>query len=271
MSLRVRMLLAALLLIVLPVCACASMPELHGYDKNEQEYIYVTFGRYPTGKNGEVEPVIWRILGTGMPGEGDIINQSNLPPKGYKKIPNVDTISEENADVYCLMTQSIIDVLLYHPTRDEQDGPALDYVDSLIYDTLNTDVISTLFTAEEQAVLVPMPERGLLGLPSRKGELYALEYGFANEDFCKSVRRSARGTPYAYAKGLKRVAGNSWYWTTDWRAPGRRWIVGDDGHISVSGVNREGGVRPICYVHMNRLTCSGGTGTLENPYVLSAP
>ena len=82
-------------------------------------------------------------------------------------------------------------------------------------------------------------------------------------------RRCTTGTPYAFAQGLRRINDKSWYWTTDWRAPGRRWIVGDNGHISVSGLDREGGIRPICYVKTDMLAIAGGEGTLENPYVLT--
>lgn len=248
--------------------AMADMPRLHGYSQSGPHYQYVTFGTYPSGKNAEVQPVIWRVLGQGMPGKEDVINASNVPEKHAPKVPRQDSISEENADVYCLMTEYIIDFLLYNAVRDDQEGLALDYVDSLLYDTLNGEVLSTLFTQKEQDVLLFMPERGLIAPPSRFGELFREDYGFPSEDFCKSENRHTVGTSYAYRKGLKHVKGYSWYWTSDWRAPGRRWIVADDGHISVSGVNREGGVRLICYVHTNRLDCEGGRGTLEDPYRL---
>ena len=138
-----------------------------------------------------------------------------------------------------------------------------------MYRTLNGSFLSRLFTPEEQSVLILMPRRGRLSLPSRKGELFREDYGFPSEDFVVSKMRRAKGTPYAYKQGLKRISGYSWYFTTDWRRFGARWIVGDNGHISVSGVDRRGGVRPICYVHTDRLVVKSGTGTLEDPFVLT--
>ena len=264
-----KMLACFLLLLSLASAACAQdKPLLRGYDPDTRTYQYVTFGVYPYGENGERAPVLWRVLGWGVPAQDDVISRGNYPPRKEKKAANADILTPENDDIVLLMTESIIDMLLYHPERDETDGPGLDYADSQIRSTLCTDVLNALFTAQEQAALVEMPGRGLLSLPSRRGELFSRAYGFVEEDFVALSARSASGTPYAYAKGLRRINGRSWYWTTDWRAPGRRWIVGDNGHISVSGLDRLGGIRPICYVRTGMLTIAGGDGTLENPYQL---
>lgn len=250
--------------------AQADMPALRGFEKETKpQYQYVTFGTYPQGKNAEVEPVLWRILGPGMPGEGDVINESNCPNRDAVLEVNGDPFTHDTQDVYVLMTEYIIDFIRYHDKKDKNGHP-LNYVDSMMHTTLNSDVINLLFTAEEQSTLVPMPERGLLGLPTRKGELHRVDYGFVNKDFTHWPLRVTIGTPYAYAKGLRMIEGHSWYFTTDWRRYGYRWIVGDDGHISVSGVDREGGIRPVCYVHTDMLDCVGGDGTLENPYQLIA-
>ena len=270
MSFR-RILPVFLILLLLASAALAQAPELRGYDKEQKNsYLYVTFGQYPYSKEGETAPVIWRVLGPGVPGTDDVINAANAPGRKDEKYANIDTdIPQDMQDVYCLMTEYIIDVVLYHDKKDVVDGPALDYVDTIIYQSMNNEIIDRLFTAAEQSVLVEMPERGLLGLPTRKGELFREDYGFVTEDFVKLARRSATGTPYAFAQGLKRIKGNSWYWTADWRRYGARWIVGDNGHISVSGSNREGGIRPVCYIHAGMLECTGGSGTLEDPYRLS--
>ena len=59
-----------------------------------------------------------------------------------------------------------------------------------------------LLTEEEQSVLVEMPQRGLISVPSRKGELFRPDYGFKTEDFGATPRRATEGTPYAYSLGL---------------------------------------------------------------------
>ena len=261
------------LLLCAPLCAAqdAASSSLHGYNAETHTYQYVTFGQYPYDSEGGIAPVLWRVLGPGIPGESDVINMedANEFKLAGDKYPNEDMPDEAYQNVYCLMSEYIIDMVLYHDVRDEADGPALNYSDAMIFDTLNGEVISTLFTKQEQAALVSMPERGLLSVPSRKGELFRRDYGFIDEDFVKIPRRTAKGTPYAIAQGLRRIKGNSWYWTTDWRRYGSRWIVGDDGHISVSGLDREGGIRPICYIRADMLTILGGDGTMENPYQLS--
>ncbi|MGN0776153.1 MAG: hypothetical protein ACI4MM_05675 [Candidatus Ventricola sp.] len=258
-----------LLLLLAPAALAQDAPLLRGYDSATQEYEYATFGVYPYGENGEVAPVLWRVLGWGVPAEDDVICKSNYPNRTDKKYANADDMTQENEDVCLLMTEYIIDTVLYHPERDETDDPGLDYADAYIRSVLCTDVLNTLFTQEEQAALVEMPGRGLLSLPSRRGELFSRLYGFVEEDFVKLKTRSTTGTPYAFSRGLRRIDGNSWYWTTDWRAPGRRWIVGDNGHISVSGLDREGGIRPICYVRTGMLKIIGGDGTIDNPYQLA--
>lgn len=269
MSLR-RLFGVLLVFTLLSPLALAQAPALRGYVKGEG-YQYVTFGSYPYGKEGETAPVLWRVLGPGSPEDDDLNNAANDIGFKNKKYATGDDLTGEMSDVFCLMAEYIIDFTLYHDTADTAQGPALDYKDTLIRAYLNGEMIDRLFTAQEQAALVDMPQRGLLSVPSRKGELFRPDYGFKTEDFGATPRRATIGTPYAYSLGLKMIEGNSWYWTTDWRAPGRRWIVGNDGHISVSGLVREGGVRPVCYVHTGKLICTGGDGTLENPFILCVP
>lgn len=267
MSLR-KVFFILLVFTLFSVCALADAPELRGYLKG-QGYQYVTFGVYPYSETGETAPVLWRVLGRGTPEDDDLNNADNDMGRKITKYATGDDLSGENADVFCLMTEYIIDFTLYHDAADTADGPALDYKDTRIREYLNGELLSRLLTPEEQSALVFMPQRGLISAPSRKGELFRPDYGFVTEDFVALARRSTYGTPYAYSLGLKRIKGNSWYWTSDWRAPGRRWIVGDNGHISVSGLVREGGVRPVVYVHADALTCLGGEGTMEDPYRLT--
>ena len=259
-----------LFFICLFAVAGASAAAFRGYTETDGtgEYQYALFGSYPTEADGAEQPVLWRILGPGTPQAEDIICYSNYPPRKWVKQPNGDHLTGDNADCFCLMTEYILDMVLYHEQRDTEENP-LDYDHSEMYRTLNGSFLSRLFTPEEQSVLILMPRRGRLSLPSRKGELFREDYGFPAEDFVVSKMRRAKGTPYAYKQGLKRISGYSWYFTTDWRRFGARWIVGDNGHISVSGVDRRGGVRPICYVHTDRLVIKSGTGTLEDPFVLT--
>ena len=277
----IRLLLLSLLLALAPR-ALADMPQLRGYDPAaEEKYIYVTFGNYFSDGYGGYGPVLWRVLGPGIPGEGDVSTDGVGENDNVMKAANKDIITEENADVFCLMTEYIIDFHLYNEVRDTRETPALEYRESELYrfitdtrrergaDGRPVGLLGWLFTEDERAVLMDMPERGLVSPPSRKGELFRRDYGFMNEDFRECLRRQATGTHYAFDQGLKYIVDSwSWYWTTDRRRVGFRWIVGDNGHTSVAGADREGGVRLVCYPHTAQLECLGGSGTLEDPYRL---
>lgn len=259
-------LLAALAL--MPALAGAQAPELRGYAR-PGGYQYVYFGSYPYDQEGTVAPVLWRVLGPGTPEAEDVTHAEDASEENLRKYVRGDDLTGENADVFCLMTEYIIDVALYAPERDVRDGPTLSYENSAMRQTVNTEIVNRLLTPQEQAILVEMPNRGLVSLPSRRGELHRGDYGFITADFDTCPHRVTTGTPYAFKQGLKHVEGVAWYYTTDWRRVGYRWIVANDGHISVAGSNRVGGVRLVCYVHRDRLQCLGGDGTKDSPFVLS--
>ena len=278
-----RKALFVFLLMIAAACyAKAEMPELRGYDSSlSQKYIYVTFGNYFTDGYGGYGPVLWRVLGPGIPGEDDVPTDGIGEDDNSLKSANEDVITPENEDVYCLMTEYIIDFHLYNEVRDTRDGEPLAYEDSELYRFCNETslardengepigLLGWLFTPDERAVLMDMPGRGLVSPPSRKGELFRIDYGFLNEDFRECLNRQATGTYYAFDQGHKYIVDAwSWYFTTDRRRVGFRWIVGDNGHTSVAGADREGGVRLVCYPHMDQLTCIGGTGTKDDPYQL---
>lgn len=278
-----RKALFVFLLMIAAACyAKAEMPELRGYDSSlSQKYIYVTFGNYFTDGYGGYGPVLWRVLGPGIPGEDDVSTDGIGEDDNSLKSANEDVITPENEDVYCLMTEYIIDFHLYNEVRDTRDGEPLAYEDCELYRFCNETslardengepigLLGWLFTPDERAVLMDMPGRGLVSPPSRKGELFRIDYGFLNEDFRECLNRQATGTYYAFDQGLKYIVDVwSWYFTTDRRRVGFRWIVGDNGHTSVAGADREGGVRLVCYPHMDQLTCIGGTGTKDDPYQL---
>lgn len=272
-----------LLSLLIGTCALADMPPLRGYDVSKptgEKYLYVTFGEYFSDGYGKIAPVLWKVLGPGVPAAEDVSTIIADNDNATKKA-NEDVITEENADVYCLMTEYIIDFHRYNEVRDTRDGPPLEYKDSELFRFCNETslerdengqpigMLGWLFTPSEREVLVYMPDRGYVSPPSRRGELFRSDYGFINEDFREWLPRQATGTYYAFDQGLKYIVDNwSWYWTTDRRRVGFRWIVGDNGHTSVAGAEREGGVRIVCYAHMDQLECIGGSGTKEDPYQL---
>ena len=231
--------LALLLILVLCASPALAQMELHGYDRSlKPKYQSVAFGQYPYEKDGTVRPQLWRVL----------------------------TVEE---DVAFLITETIIDFVQYHSAKDTDPANPLNYPDSLMHAFCNTTLLSTLFTPEEQALLLPLSgDRGLIGLGTCE-ELQNPATGFSKAKYPEDKNRQAIGSPYAYAQGLRRIdsKGHSWYFTADWRRLGMRWIVGDNGHISCVGSDRFGGVRPVIYVDLTKVDCKGGEGTKESPYL----
>ena len=82
----------ALLLLLAPAALAEDAPLLRGYDEATRKYEYATFGVYPYGENGEEAPVLWRVLGWGVPAEDDVISRSNYPKRDEKKYANKDEL-----------------------------------------------------------------------------------------------------------------------------------------------------------------------------------
>ena len=213
--------------------------QIRGYEK-KQGWQFVQFGSYPYEKDGTEAPVLWRVL------------------------------KLEDGRAF-MMTENVIDFVLHHTEKDEDPEHPLAYADTLMCRFLNTECVDTLFTPEEKAALTEMEDgRGVLSCATFE-ELTDTSTGFPSGKG-KNTRRNAWGTPYAYEKGLKKLGSNrcSWYFTATWRRLGFRWIVGDDGHISVVGADRVGGVRPVVYLDVSKVAIASGAGEREDPYILQA-
>ena len=104
--------------------------EFRGYSP-EQGYQYFTFGSYPQAEDGAALPILWRVL-------------------------------EQEDGVLYAVSDAILDV-------GRIDGDQWDYkgwTQSELYTRLNTDVLNTAFSAEEQTALQEYPELGFISLPS---------------------------------------------------------------------------------------------------------
>ena len=231
-----------LIIAVLLVFSCAAAcgeAQVRGY-VNKQGWEFVQFGQYPYEADGTPAGVLWRVL----------------------KVED---------GVAFMITEKVIDFVLHHTEKDKDPEQPLAYADTLMRQFCNETCVPAMFTEAERAALTEMEDgRGLLSCPTFE-ELTDTATGYPSGKG-KNQRRNAWGTPYAYAKGLKKLGSNncSWYFTATWRRLGFRWIVGDDGHISVVGADREGGLRPVIYVDLNKVDSLGGEGSREEPYVWQA-
>ena len=209
---------------------------LKGYDEASKTYVYLNFGRYPQEKDGTVLPCLWRVLAI---------------QDGYA----------------FLLNEYVLEFMPFHTEKVDQPT----WKDYKIFTDMNGDMLNTMFTAEEQALLKNSDELGRLFILDND-EYMTPAYGFRKIMTKIEKERECAPTPYAMTrpKAYRESNGKTWYWSRTCRhtaAGGYEWIIGYNGHISMAGFLRVGGVRPACYVDAGRLDHASGSGTMEDPYV----
>ena len=238
--------LMCLLLAMMSLFSVACAEQLRGYDKKEG-YVYLTFGEFPQGASGYVEPILWRVL-------------------------SVDAQKAYILSEYVLEARRIhgdYNEYANKPTHKKVPGFDGDYTQTEMALYLNGEFASTRFTEGELELLLPDETLGMFFLVSAD-DLKNKDYGFAtNED------RKAWGTDYAIENGLFKYQRNrgshSPYWTRSQSTSnkqGARCIKskGELGYINV--ITEDEGMRPACYLDMTKAIVASGTGTKEDPYVL---
>lgn len=230
----------ALLVLVLLGCfalACAEDSALRGYSKKEG-YVYLTMGEYPQTKEGDIQPILWRVL-------------SADDEKAY-------LVSE-----YILLAHRI------HHDDDEWIAFNADLKQTEIWDYMNNDFLPNSFTEEEQSLIIDDPELGRMFLLSRD-DLKNKDLGFGT-----NKSRKAWGTEYALANGLFKYSTkhgkHSCYWTRTQSSTAKYGALctkaeGNLGYIRV--VVADEGCRPACYLDVNSLVITGGAGTMDDPFTI---
>lgn len=239
-----RLIAIFLLLATLLVPSALSEEALRGYDE-EDGYVYVTLGTFPQTRNGAREPIVWRVLQV-QDGRAYLLSEYVLEAR------RVHDDSKEYAN----------DITAGDPGFDG------DFTQTELHGYLNGEFMLNL-TDGEKALLVQDEEWGYFTLPSAE-ELKDASLGFAREK-----DRKAWGTEYAVGHNLL-VYGSAYgysspYWIRNQSSSSRRSVrcvmaKGEWGYYSVTADNH--GVRPACWLDMNRVVILSGSGTLENPYVL---
>ena len=222
------------------LCARAEEPALRGYDK-ELGYQYVTFGQYPQTAEGGVLPILWRVL----------------------------TVDAEKA---YLCSEYILFAREMHESLTEYAKIGKDFGQTELSAYLNREFSKDAFTEEELSMLMPFETYGKVFLLD-SADLKNKDIGMGEKTKLKvSSGLRAWGTEYAVANGLfvymSRHGGHSPYWvrnqsTTDKRHGRCTKQEGVLGHIE-SGRDNEG-VRPAVYLLLDKISVSGGSGTMEDP------
>lgn len=250
----IRKTLAFLLVLACLLPACAACAEgLRGYEKGSG-YVYLTLGRYPQTREGEVQPILWRVL----------------------------TVDEEKA---YLCSEYVLFARPMHPDLKEyRDKLKGDFAQTELCHYLNSTFSDAAFTQEELDMLLPCEDYGKVFLLDAS-DLTNKAIGMGKETNMKREGPGLRawGTDWAiHNNGVekdkqrlyvfqKRYGSHSPYWvrnqsTTDGRHARCTKDGGQLGHIEVGRENE--GVRPALYLALDRFEIGGGSGTMEDPYTL---
>lgn len=209
---------------------------LRGYEKGTG-YQYVQFGSYPYEKDGTVAPSLWRVLAI------------------------------ENNYAF-LLNEYVVDAERFH--HEKVDQP--EWKDYEIFGYMNGTMVPKMFTPAEQGALKYTEEMGRLFILDNR-EFMTGAYGFRQIMTEVQWERECEPTPWAVANRKAYIHppnGKSWYWSRTCRhtaAGGYEYMFGYNGHISMAGFLRIGGIRPACYVDLTMLDHATGSGTKADPYV----
>lgn len=278
-SLFLRAILSFLcVLLLLPSDGTADQA-LRGYDK-ENGYLYVVLGQYPQTAEGEVQPILWRVLDTDD--EKCIL------------------LSE-----YILFARCMNANLIAY--RDEFRG---NFAQTDLCAYLNNVFASDAFTEEELTMLLPLNDFGKVFIPGAD-ELKNRDYGLGEtlvgsgntKKILENPGLRAWGTEWAIKNNgydpaeypdlkqkytgssnkpmpLKELrlfvysagrGGHSPYWTrdpssTDGRQARCIKATGGIGRIEVGRDNE--GVRPMIYLAQEAYAVASGNGTKDDPCVI---
>jgi len=228
-----RAIALCLLAALLPVVALAE--SLHGYDA-KVGYQYIALGSWPQGENGDVAPVLWRVLAT----------------------------DETEA---LLLSEYILGNHCVHSIYEDYVafGGVWNLTD--MHDFLNETFLGGGFSEEEKQMLLSSEELGTIFLPSGE-DLSNKAYGFID-----NKSRMGKGTAYALANGLFKYSTKfSPFWTRTQSSTlisGARCtkVKGNIGYIRV--VVEDVGWRPACRLNLDTAKIVSGEGTLESPIILA--
>lgn len=253
-SLMALLLIAVLLL---PLSAQADTGDIQGYSK-AAGYQYALFGAYPTDQDGTVRPILWRVL-------------------------------KCERDEAWLLSEYILFAAPVHGDFEHYTG----WESSDLYKYLTEVFLFDAFTPSEQAALLIRTEDNAKVTLLSSDDMKDASVGFSsnNDRLCESTPyasvavdppifdipapnfwKEACNQPhlFKYQKGGYKYS--PWWSRTrsaDYPHENRR--VMDEGKIGrISTGNSDLGVRPTVYVDLSALTLTGGSGSMTDPWVLTA-
>lgn len=248
---RKKLLISLLLLATLiPLSGAAAGTELlRGYDK-KAKYQYVLLGQYPYTAEGDIEPVLWRVL--------DVRDGSML------------LLTEYVIDTSQIIFESDPKIIEKHSYPHINS-----FAESDLMPELNTTYMDRLFGSDPiRNAMIPEGENGKLFILSQEQHLNT-DYGFSNSGGGNQPERQAVGTPYAVKqRGLYVDSSNhkSTYWVGTPRGKDgyKMLLVGYDGHISAGAYTRVNvGLRLSVRLDIRLISVTGGSGSMEDPFTIA--
>ena len=231
--LRSKSVLALLLslMLLLPLMASGEVA-LQGFAQ-QARYQYVYYGHYPQAKDGEKQPILWRVLSV-------------------------------QGGVAYLLSDKILDVKRIHGDQWKYPG----WLKSELHAWLQESFVKEAFSEEELAALQADAELGYVSLPS-SDDIKAKEFGFKddkNRFFWGTPWAYEQGL-YSYGRGahspiFTRSLSNQKH------AHRATKIRGAIGFIGVESDDL--GVVPVIWLSMAGINMAGGSGTQKDPYRLTA-
>ena len=257
----ILILLAALLLLTIPLAAAEDTSVLRGYSKG---YQYVLMGNYPYDSDGLVwgndpygsgntkdEPVLWQILSVED-------NTVLLLTEYVIELQQVTFIHDEEA------------IKRYDFPRHEK------YSQTDLCHWINEEMLPHLFDQDPMVnALMEEGENGRLFCLTSK-QLLRSDYGFRSTVKPTKVRVTSP-TPYARKRRIYRQEkpinykeGGTPYWVGSMmEGKSKLHIVGYDGHISGGVYSRDNiGIRPAVRLNLDLIGIESGTGTKKDPFIL---
>lgn len=243
-----KLLSVLLLLTLLTGTACAESAAFRGWNKTDK-YQYIQFGEYPQESNGDVKPVLWRVLSAG---NGQALLQTEYVIDAEPIIVCDDKKMQEKHS-YRRIT-----------TFEESD----------LYPWLSDVMAVNLFTPDELAALDW--SRGKVFILNFD-EFCNVEYGYTRTVYGEGdvpQLRCRKTLPTAYAKKKGNIycqEGGCTYWVDNVKGKNdyKMGIVGFNGHMSYGAYHRTNiGIRACILVNADQVAFTSGSGTQKDPYVL---
>ncbi|MBR5345644.1 MAG: hypothetical protein IK127_07445 [Clostridia bacterium] len=283
MRLRFRC-MACLCALALLLCGAARSEEaLRGYTK-ENGYIYVSLGRYPQSADGTVKPIVWRVLSTDEEKVwllSEYVLFARAMHTSLKEYQNEFKGDFSQTELSHYLNSAFTDDAF---TAEESDMllPFEEFGKVFILSTaeLNDKSIGLGVTLKDSSNSKKIHENP--GVRAWGTEWATTDNGYPQETYPNPKAKIRNATDTAnITVGEKRLfvysanrGSTSPYWTRTQSGADKRHANctkadGTIGHIEVGRDNE--GVRPSVWLAAGSFEIVGGSGTLDDPFVLAPP